>query len=251
MELDELHVDQVGAGVVGQGVAVTGVLPTVAGDLESAADAAGGQHDRLRPVDPEPAALAVVGKGAGDPAVVEQQPEDRVLHVEVDAPVDAVILQRPDHLEPCAVADVGEARVAVAPEVPLQDAAILRAVEQGPPGLKLQRPLRRLLGVDLGHLRVAQVLAAPQRVRDVDLPVVALVHVADSGRHSALGHHRMRLAEQGLADHAAGGARGRGFDRGAQAGAARADHQHVVLVGCLLHQRILKSVQTPIEHNRT
>ena len=165
--------------------------------------------------------------------------------------VDAVILQGADHLQPGPVTDVSEPRIAVAAEVSLQDAAVLRPVEESAPGFELQRPRGRLLGMDLGHLGVAQVLAATQGVGDVDLPVVPLVHVADRGRHAALGHHRMRLAEQRLADHAAGGARGRDFDRGAQSGAARADHQHVVLAGCLFHQTSLKSVQMPIEHIRT
>ena len=39
---------QLGAGVVGERVAVAGVLPAVARDLVGAADAAGRQHDRLR-----------------------------------------------------------------------------------------------------------------------------------------------------------------------------------------------------------
>ena len=47
MELDELHVDQLGAGAIGQRVAVAGAFPAVAGDLEGAADAAGGEDDRL------------------------------------------------------------------------------------------------------------------------------------------------------------------------------------------------------------
>ena len=48
MELDELHVEQFGARVIGQRVAVARVFPTVAGDLEGAPDAAGGQHHGLR-----------------------------------------------------------------------------------------------------------------------------------------------------------------------------------------------------------
>ena len=48
MELHELHVLQFGAGAIGQRKAVAGVFPTVAGDLECAADAAGGQHHGLR-----------------------------------------------------------------------------------------------------------------------------------------------------------------------------------------------------------
>src|SRR6185436_623276 len=43
VELHELHVLQVGARLVGEGVAVAGVLPAVAGDREGAADAAGGE----------------------------------------------------------------------------------------------------------------------------------------------------------------------------------------------------------------
>ena len=47
MELDELHVDQLGAGAIGQRVAVAGAFPAVARDLVGAADAAGGEDDRL------------------------------------------------------------------------------------------------------------------------------------------------------------------------------------------------------------
>ena len=62
MELDELHVDQLGPGFVGQGMAVAGVFPAVAGDLVRLADAAGGQDDRLGLEDDESALLAVVAE---------------------------------------------------------------------------------------------------------------------------------------------------------------------------------------------
>ena len=70
MELHELHVLQRGAGVVGERVAVAGVLPAVARDLERAADAAGREHDRLRAEQAEASALAVVGERAGDAIAV-------------------------------------------------------------------------------------------------------------------------------------------------------------------------------------
>src|SRR5262249_25623075 len=44
MELYELHVDQLGAGIVGQRLAVTGILPRVGSDLPPFADSAGGQY---------------------------------------------------------------------------------------------------------------------------------------------------------------------------------------------------------------
>ena len=73
MELHELHVDQLGAGVVGERVAVAGVLPAVARDLVGAADAAGGQHDRLGAKQLEAAALALVAERADDAVAVLEQ----------------------------------------------------------------------------------------------------------------------------------------------------------------------------------
>jgi hypothetical protein len=88
----------------------------------------------------------------------------------------------------------------------------------------------RFLGVQLGHAPVVDVLAAAHRVGEVHLPVVAVVDVAHRGRHAALGHDGVRLAEQRFADQP-------DLDAGAEASmaarksrAARADHQHVVFV---------------------
>ena len=113
-----------------------------------------------------------------------------------------VILQRADHLEAGAVADVREARIAVAAEVALQDAAVRRAVEHRAPRLELAHAVRRFLGVQLGHAPVVEVLAAAHRVGEVHLPVVAVVDVAERRGDAAFGHHGVRLAEQRLADHA-------------------------------------------------
>ena len=62
---------------------------------------------------------APVAEGAADPVAVLEQALDVALHVHVDALVHRVLLERADHLEAGAVADVGEARVAVAAEVAL------------------------------------------------------------------------------------------------------------------------------------
>ena len=230
VELDELHVHQLGAGVVGQRVAVAGVLPAVAGDLEGAPDAAGGEHDRPGLEHAQVALLAVVAHRARDAAPVQEQLRDRVLHVDLDALVDPVVLERADHLEPGAIADVGEARVAVAAEVTLQDAAVLGAIEDRAPGLELAHAIGRLLGVQLGHPPVVQVLAAAERVGEVHLPAVAIVDVGHRRRHPPLGHDRVGLAEQRLADEADGDTRRGSLDRRAQPRAAGANDQDVVLV---------------------
>ncbi len=229
MELHELHVDQLGASVVGERVAVAGVFPAVAGDLEGATDSASCKDDGPRREEAEAPALAIVGDRPADPLAVLEELDDGHLHVHVDAEVDRVVLQRADDLQPRAVADVGEAGIAVPAKVPLQDAPVGRAVEDRPPRLELAHAVRRLLGVQLGHAPVVHVLAAAHRVGEVDAPVVAVVHVPHRRGHAALGHDRVRLPQQRLADESHALSGGGGGNRRAQSGAARADHQDVVL----------------------
>ena len=164
-----------------------------------------------------------------------------------------MVLERADHLEAGAVADVREARVAVAAEVALGDEAVLGAIEERAPLLELEHALRRLLRVELRHAPVVEHLAAAHGVAEVDLPVVLGPHVAERGGDAALGHDRVRLAEERLADEADRHALRRRFDRGAQAGATGADDENVVFVGFVLgrgHQMILRSRMIPIETSR-
>ena len=129
-------------------------------------------------------------------AAVAQERDDRELHVDVEAAVDAVVLQRPDHLEARAIADVREARILVAAEVALEDAAVRRAIEERAPGLELADAIRRFPGVQLGHPPVVDVLAAAHRVGEMHLPAVAVVDVGERRRDAAFRHDGVRLAEK-------------------------------------------------------
>jgi hypothetical protein len=111
---------------------------------------------------------------------------------------DDLLLQGADQLQAGAVTDVRQPRVLVPAEVALADLAVRGAVEQGAVGLQFPDPVRRLLGVQLGHPRVVQELAAAHRVAEVHLPVVLGVGVAHRGGGAALGHHGVSLAEQRL-----------------------------------------------------
>ena len=167
--------------------------------------------------------------------------------------VDAMILQGADQLQSGAVADVREARVAVPAEVALQDAAVGRAVEHRAPGLQLAHARRRFLGVELGHPPVVDVLPAAHRVGEVDLPVVAFVHVGQGGGNPPFRHDRVGFAQERLAHEADRDPGGGRLDCGPQPGPAGADDQDIMLVRLVLchAQRILQSVQTPIEQRRT
>ena len=161
--------------------------------------------------------------------------------------MNAVVLQRADHLQPRAVAHMRQPRIRVPTKIPLQNPPVLRAVKQRPPLLQLMHPRRRLLRVQLRHLRVIEILPAAHRIGKMCLPAVALVHVSHRRRHAALGHHRVRLAQQAFANQPHRAAlRGRRPDGRAQARAARANHQHVMFV-CLKisHLNILKKSGNP------
>ena len=123
MKLHELHVNQFRAGMIGQRLAVAGVFPGVAGDFIGATNAAGGQHDGFRLENLESSALAVVAERADNAVAVLEQRDDRVLHVDFDALMDAVVLQRADQFQAGAVADVGESRIAVAAEIALKNSS--------------------------------------------------------------------------------------------------------------------------------
>ena len=77
MELDEFHVDQLRAGVVGERMAVASVFPTVARDLVGAPDAAGGEHDGFGAKNLEASAFAIVAKGPDDSIAILQQRRGR------------------------------------------------------------------------------------------------------------------------------------------------------------------------------
>ncbi len=252
VELHELHVDQLRAGVVGERLSVAGVLPGVRRHPIALADAAGGDDDGLGAEDDEAPGLAPVSERAGDPIAVLEQSGHRALHEDLEPRVHALVLERADHLEPGPVPHVGETLPRVAAERALEDAPVGRAVEERSPLLQLAHTIRGLLGVELRHAPVIEERAALHGVHEVRLPAVLRVHVRERGRHAALGHHRVRLAEQRLAHEPHRHAARRGLDRRAQPGAAGTDHQHVVLVRLeALAHRSLGSAITPIAHSRT
>ena len=113
-----------------------------------------------------------------------------------------MLLERADHLEAGAIADVREARIFVAAEVALEDAPVLRAVEERAPRFELLDAIGRFLRVELRHAPLVQVAAALHRVAEVDLPVVLRLDVAHRRGDAALGHHRVRFAEERLAHEA-------------------------------------------------
>src|SRR5438105_12690256 len=187
MKLHELHVDQLGARVVGEGVAIDGVFPRVAGDLPPLPDATGREDDGARAEQHEPSRLAEIAQCARYPAAGHAQADDRALHVHVDIGMHRFVLKHANHLETGAIADVRQPAVRMTSERALVDAAVGRAVEQRAPRLELVDPVGGFLGVDLGHAPVVVHLAAAHRVAEMHAPAVFLHYGGTGGGRGAFG----------------------------------------------------------------
>ena len=205
-------------------MSVPGAVPTVARNLVSAPDAARRQDDGARFKEFESAAFPFIGEDAGDSVTVFEQGHDGVLHVDIDPLVNPVILKRPDHLQAGAIADVGKPGIFVTAEIALKDSSVVSPVEHGAPGFELMHAIGSFPGVQLRHPPVVDILPAPHRIREVDLPIVPVVDMREGCGNTALRHDGVSLAEQTFADHADGHAGGRGFDRRAQPCPTGADH---------------------------
>src|SRR5436309_5191666 len=147
MKLDEFHVDQFCARVVGERVAVASVFPTIARDFVGAADATGREHDRFGTENLEASALALIAESADYTVAIFQQGKNRMFHVHIDSLMNPVILKRTDHFQASAIADMRETGIFVTAEIPLQNPAVLCPIESRAPSFKLSHAIRRFHGV--------------------------------------------------------------------------------------------------------
>ena len=116
-----------------------------------------------------------------------------------------------------------------AAERTLVDLAVVAARERQAPMLELVDRFGRAAAHVFDGVLVAEPVGALDGVVHVPAPVV-LAHVAERGGDAALRRHRVRAGREHLGD--AGGLEAglAAADHGAQAGAAGADHHHVVVV---------------------
>src|SRR6516165_12727682 len=163
MELHIFHVDQRCPGMICERVSVTGAIPTVTGDLVSFADPASREHDCLGAENLKVSPLAIVPECPNHSRAIFQQRDDTNLHEYIDSLMYPVVLQCSDHLETGTIAHVRKARIFVAAEVPLQNPAILGAIEHRAPRLELTHTSRRFLCVQLSHAPIIYILAASHR----------------------------------------------------------------------------------------
>ena len=237
MELHEFHIFERESGAQRHAAAVAGA-GVCAGRREIRASiAAGGKHHRMRAEQVQFAFVHVQREHATAGAVaIENQVKCEVFDVETRIVLERLLVQRVQHRVAGAVGrGAGALRSALAvvrghaAERTLVDLAGLGARERHAIVLEFDHRRRRVLAHVLDRILVAEPVAALDRIVEVETPVV-LAHVAECRGDAALRGDRVRARRENLGDargvepllgHAEGGA---------QAGAARADHDDVVFV---------------------
>src|ERR1039458_6856692 len=112
---------------------IAGAFSRIAGHAIRTTQTTGAKHDSLRFENAETTTLAVVTKRANDAARILEQRNHGVFHVNNNALMDAMILQRADEFEARAVADVRETRITMAAEIALRNFSFFCAVEHRAP----------------------------------------------------------------------------------------------------------------------
>src|SRR5437868_1660846 len=119
MKLNKFHINELSSCMVCELMAITGIFPTITGDLECSSNSASGKYDRLGPENKKLSSFSIVTKCSCDAIIFFQQSSDRTLHVHCYPLVNAMVLQRSDHLEPCAITHVCESRIFMSSKIPL------------------------------------------------------------------------------------------------------------------------------------
>ena len=224
-----------------EGGAVAGQRPGVGGDPEHPAESARCEEDGLRPDRVQfPVGDPVcddAGRVAAGPevAALGKQVDDVVLVVELDAELDALLVERLENHVAGSIDGVARppdrpfAEVAgVAAEAALVDPPIRGSVERQAHVLEFDHGLDRLARQDLGRVLVNQVVAALDRVEHVPFPVVFLL-IAESRADAALrgsrvGSRGIELRHDRRIDTGPGE-----FEGGPEARSPGADDQGIVL----------------------
>ncbi len=152
------------------------------------------------------------------------------FHEDVDPLMDPVVLEGAEHFETGTVPDVGQARIAMPAEVPLVDLPLGRSVEDRPPFFELPDPAGGVLGMELGHAPGIEEFPSPHGIAEMHLPVVPGIHIPQGSGHTAFGHDRMGLSQEGFADQSGPFIVRGSLDSGPQTSPSGSDNDDIVFV---------------------
>ena len=163
--------------------------PRIRADFPTTTDTAGSQDNRLGLKDDKAPGFAPITKAAGDVIVIVfENVADRAFHKDIDALMDAAILQR----EGSSPSRCGRRRERAADKCGRRSFAAgcppsPGAIEDGPPLLQFTHSVGSFLSMYLRHAPLIEIFAALHGVAKVGLPTVASVGTGERRGDAAFG----------------------------------------------------------------
>jgi hypothetical protein len=155
---------------------------------------------------------ASVGNTASNTVAFLQEVTNGVFHEDVNAFVNASLLERTNDFETSSVTNVCKAWEGVATEVSLIDQEFGCSIEHSAPLFEFSDSIWCFLGMEFSHAPVSKPLASLHGVMEVNLPTVAWICVLKSCSTATFGHDGVSLAEERLGDDSGLSATSRSFD---------------------------------------
>ena len=239
VELNEFHVTKFSTCPQSESMAITRVFPGTGTNAPASCATTCCKNDGLCGKGVEVTIDTGVSDATSNTVTLFQEVTYGVFHEDVNAFVNASLLECTDDFEPCSVTNVSESRESMATKVALIDQEFWCSIEDSAPLFEFSDSIWCFLSMEFSHAPVCEPFASFHGVMEVNLPAVSRVGVGECCGTTALGHDRVCFPEQRFGDDGRFRTASCGFDGGTQSGPTRTDDDHIVfVVGNVLVHRL-------------
>ena len=212
MELNEFHVSKFSTCPQSESVTITCVFPGTGTNAPASCATASCENDGLCRESVEVTIDTGIGNTTSDTVAFLQKVTNGVFHEDVNAFVNASLLEGTDDFETSSVTDVRKTWESVATKVALIDQEFRCSVEDSAPLFEFSDSIWCFLGMEFSHAPVGKPLASFHGVVEVNLPTVTRISVLKSCSTTTFGHDGVSLAEERLGDDSGLGTTSCSFD---------------------------------------
>ena len=173
---------------------------------------------------------ACVSDAASDSVAFFEKMPNGVFHEDVNAFVNAALLEGSNQFQTGCIANVSQPWECVASKVSLIDQIVWCSVKHRTPSFEFSNAVWGFLGVELSHPPVSQPFASLHGVMEVNLPSISWVCVLQCCSTSTFCHDRVGLTQQRFCDDGCFGTASSSFDGSSKSGTASTNDNNVVFV---------------------
>jgi hypothetical protein len=212
MELNEFHVTKFSTCPQSESMTIACVFPGTGTNAPASCAAASCENDGLCRESVEVTIDTGVGNTASNTIAFFQEMTYGVFHEDVNAFVNASLLECTNDFETSSVTNVRKTWEGVASKVSLIDQEFGCSVEDSTPLFEFSNTIRCFLGMEFSHAPVGKPLASLHSVVEVNLPPITRVSVLESRSTATFGHDGVGLSKERLGDDSGFGTASSSFD---------------------------------------